>query len=63
MGRPDKTEEATETPVIVSQKEVIVKAPNSHVYKIKERVEGDVVPQVVKQIEKKPGNVKEMLKK
>ncbi len=49
----DKTVETGETPVIVSQKEVIVKAPNSHVYKIKERVEGDEIPEVVKQVEKK----------
>ncbi len=54
VEKQDKTTETTETPVIVSHKEVIVKAPNSHVYKIKERVEGDEILEVVKQVEKRP---------
>lgn len=54
VEKQDKTPETTETPVIVSHKEVIVKAPNSHVYKIKERVEGDEILEVVKQVEKRP---------
>ncbi|MBK7267863.1 MAG: hypothetical protein IPI12_16365 [Ignavibacteriales bacterium] len=37
VEKPEIPAETAETPVIVSQKEVIVKAPNSHVYKIKER--------------------------
>ncbi|MBK6679671.1 MAG: hypothetical protein IPG53_06390 [Ignavibacteriales bacterium] len=53
VEKPEIPAETAETPVIVSQKEVIVKAPNSHVYKIKERVEGDEILEVVKQVEKK----------
>jgi glycosyltransferase involved in cell wall biosynthesis len=54
VEKPEIPAETAETPVIVSQKEVIVKAPNSHVYKIKERVEGDEIPEIVKQVEKRP---------
>jgi len=58
-----KTEDNAETPVIVSNKEVIVKAPNSHVYKIKERVEGEVISEAVKPIEKTADPVGEIGKK
>lgn len=54
VEKQGNTADTTETPVIVTQKEVIVKAPNSHVYKIKERIEGDVVPEIARKIENKP---------